>query len=57
MRLRPGITYACHSGTMVHAHKGWTHHEVGPVDIVKLTEVWEAATELGFFLPPIEERK
>jgi predicted amino acid dehydrogenase len=54
MRLKPGLTYACHAGTMVHAYKGWTNHEVGVVELSKLHEVWEAATELGFFLPKIE---
>src|SRR5262245_10243255 len=33
MRLRPGLTYACHAGTIVHATMGWTFHEVGPVDV------------------------
>lgn len=53
MRLRPGLTYACHAGTFVHAAKGWTHHEVGPVDIGQLHEVWQAAQELGFRLPQL----
>lgn len=61
MRLRPGITYACHAGTMVHAYKGWTHNEVGQVDMSQLDIVWQAAMKLGFFLPelsfsPITER-
>jgi predicted amino acid dehydrogenase len=56
MRLRPGLTYACHAGTMCHAHMGWTHHEVDQVDVSKMDEVWEAAQELGFFLLPIAER-
>lgn len=55
MRLRPGITYACHAGLMVHAYKGWTHHEVSQVEMSQLLSVWEAAEELGFFLPK-EER-
>jgi len=54
MRLKPGITYACHAGTMVHAIKGWTHHEVGPVDVNLLEETFEAALSLGFFLPKRE---
>jgi predicted amino acid dehydrogenase len=52
MRLHPGVTYACHAGTIVHAYKGWTFHEVGVVDLHRLPQVWEAAQELGFFLPP-----
>jgi len=51
MRLTLGLTYACHAGTMVHAYKGWKHHEVGAVDQSMLTEVWLAAQELGFYLP------
>jgi predicted amino acid dehydrogenase len=51
MRLVPGLTYACHAGTMVHAYNGWKHHEVGAVDLSMLTEVWQAAQELGFYLP------
>jgi len=53
MRLCPGLTYACHAGTFVHSLKGWKENEVGPVDLSKLEEVWEAAIELGFFLPPL----
>jgi predicted amino acid dehydrogenase len=52
MRLHPGITYACHAGTIVHAYKGWTFHEVGAVDPHRLPQAWEAAQEVGFFLPP-----
>ncbi|MBN1663569.1 MAG: hypothetical protein JW943_08215 [Deltaproteobacteria bacterium] len=54
MRLNPGTTYACHAGTMVHAYKGWQHHEVGHVDMESLEAVWEAAEELGFYLPPLK---
>lgn len=57
MRLWPGETYACHAGTMVHAHMGWTHHEVGPVDMANLWSVWEAAELLGFFLSPLPLRQ
>ena len=53
VRLYPGETYACHAGTMVHAYKGWKHHEVGPVEMDKLWEAWEAAVELGFYLKPL----
>lgn len=54
MRLKSGLTYACHAGTMVHAHKGWKHHEVGPVKISDLAPTWKAAEELGFFIPEFE---
>ena len=55
MRLRPGLTYACHAAAAVHACKGWMHHEVDNVDLKMLRPVWEAALEIGFFLPPIPE--
>lgn len=55
MRLLPGITYACHAGTMVHANEGWTHHEVGPVDLKKAALTWEGAQKLGFCLPPLDQ--
>ncbi len=57
MRLWPGETYACHAGTMVHAYKGWTHNEVGPVDMKLLWPTYEAAEELGFFLSPLPQRQ
>lgn len=53
MRLLPGMMYACHVATIVHAAKGWRHHEVGEIDLKKLEEVWQAAVEMGFFLPPL----
>lgn len=51
MRLKRGLTYACHAGTMVHAYKGWQHHESGPVELSQIPKVWSAAKELGFYLP------
>jgi hypothetical protein len=57
MRLNPGETYACHAGTMVHAYKRWTHHEVGPVDMNTIDETWDAAVELGFFLKPLSDQR
>lgn len=53
MRLPRGLTYACHAGTIVHSLEGWSHHEVGPVDINKLDEVWGASLRAGFKLPEI----
>ncbi len=55
MRLRPGLTYACHAATAVHAYKGWKNHEVDNVDLKKLRTVWEAAQELGFSLPIVPQ--
>ncbi|MEA3273413.1 MAG: hypothetical protein U9Q72_02355 [Patescibacteria group bacterium] len=57
MRLRPGLTYACHAGTAVHAYQGWTQHEVGPVEVSMLSEVWRIAQEIGFFLPALPARQ
>lgn len=51
MRLKPGVTYACHAGTMVHGLEGWTHHEVGPVDMTEIWHVWHCAVKHGFGLP------
>ncbi len=55
MRLRPGLTYACHAATAVHAHNLWKHHEVDGVELKMLRLVWEAASKLGFFLPALPE--
>jgi len=56
MRLRPGRTYACHAAAVVHAANGWKFHEVGQVELSQLKIVWEAAQELGFFLPALPEK-
>jgi predicted amino acid dehydrogenase len=52
MRLKPGLTYACHAGTMVHGLEGWAHHEVGAVDMQQIWQVWQCAEKHGFSLPP-----
>lgn len=54
MRLRPGVTYACHAGTIVHAAQGWTHHEVSHIDLTDIWKVWSASMEEGFSLLPPE---
>jgi predicted amino acid dehydrogenase len=51
IRLVPGLTYACHAGTIVHAHMGWNEHEVGAVDVDRLSEYLGAAYDVGFRLP------
>ncbi len=51
MRLVPGLTYACHAGTITHAFMGWKHHEVGPVEVETLDHVLEAGKRAGFTLP------
>jgi predicted amino acid dehydrogenase len=50
--LKRGVFYACHAGTMVHAHLGWKHHEVGEVDVDRMDAAWLGAAELGLRLPP-----
>ena len=52
MRLIPGLTYACHAGTITHAFMGWKHHEVGAVDVDQLDSVLVAGRKAGFDLPP-----
>ena len=52
MRLVPGLTYACHAGTITHSFMGWKHHEVGPVEVELLDAVLEAGKRAGFSLPP-----
>jgi predicted amino acid dehydrogenase len=49
--LQRGVVYACHAGTMVHAHLGWTHHEVGEVDVARMHAAWRGAAEVGLRLP------
>lgn len=51
------ITYACHAGTMVHAAKGWTHHEVSQVNVEEMEETWQGARELGFYLSEVNEKR
>ncbi len=53
MRLKPGMTYACHAGTIVHAAHEWSCHEVGHVDVAAMAIVWDAAMDLGFYLPEL----
>jgi hypothetical protein len=47
------ITFACHAGTMVHATKGWSHHEVSQVNVEEMEETWQGARELGVDLPEV----
>ncbi|CAM9439027.1 unnamed protein product [Chrysoparadoxa australica] len=43
--------YACHAAAMVHHRMGWSHHEVGHVDIKRLRQTFDAAMSCGFQLP------
>ncbi|CAM9800957.1 unnamed protein product [Ectocarpus fasciculatus] len=43
--------YACHAAAIVHHRMGWTHHEVGKVDIGRMATILQAAVECGFSVP------
>lgn len=45
--LDRGIVHACHAGGVVHFLEGWTHHEVGAIDVDRIDIVWEAALRHG----------
>ncbi|CAJ2637439.1 unnamed protein product [Trifolium pratense] len=38
-----GVVHACHAGGIVHMLEGWTHHEVGAIDVDRIDVVWKAA--------------
>ncbi|KAI4376785.1 hypothetical protein MLD38_014503 [Melastoma candidum] len=42
-----GVVHACHAGGVVHLLEGWTHHEVGAIDVNRIDLVWEAALKHG----------
>jgi len=42
-----GVIHACHAGGVVHSLEGWTHHEVGAIDVDRIDIVWEAALRHG----------
>ena len=42
-----GVVHACHAGGLVHSLEGWTHHEVGAIDVDRIDVVWEAALKHG----------
>ncbi|XP_051114036.1 very-long-chain aldehyde decarbonylase CER3-like [Andrographis paniculata] len=42
-----GVVHACHAGGVVHFLQGWTHHEVGAIDVDQIDVVWEAALKHG----------
>ncbi|XP_071725136.1 very-long-chain aldehyde decarbonylase CER3-like [Rutidosis leptorrhynchoides] len=42
-----GIVHACHAGGVVHSLEGWTHHEVGALDVDRIDIVWKAAMKHG----------
>ncbi|KAJ4833129.1 Very-long-chain aldehyde decarbonylase cer3 [Turnera subulata] len=42
-----GVVHACHAGGVVHLLEGWTHHEVGAIDVDRIDLVWNAAMKHG----------
>lgn len=45
--MERGVVHACHAGGVVHSLEGWTHHEVGAIDVDRIDLVWEAALKHG----------
>ncbi|XWS70891.1 hypothetical protein CRYUN_Cryun03dG0088400 [Craigia yunnanensis] len=45
--MERGVVHACHAGGVVHLLEGWTHHEVGALDVDRIDLVWEAALKHG----------
>ncbi|KAL9242240.1 hypothetical protein vseg_016260 [Gypsophila vaccaria] len=45
--MERGVVHACHAGGVVHSLEGWTHHEVGAIDVDRIDVVWEAALKHG----------
>ncbi|ONK69677.1 uncharacterized protein A4U43_C05F25570 [Asparagus officinalis] len=50
--LDRGVVHACHAGGVVHFLEGWSHHEVGAIDVDKIDVVWKAAMKHG--LKPVK---
>ncbi|XP_048228175.1 very-long-chain aldehyde decarbonylase CER3 isoform X2 [Ricinus communis] len=42
-----GVVHACHAGGVVHLLEGWSHHEVGAIDVDRIDLVWNAALKHG----------
>ncbi|XP_043711159.1 very-long-chain aldehyde decarbonylase CER3 [Telopea speciosissima] len=45
--MERGVVHACHAGGLVHLLEGWTHHEVGAIDVERIDVVWKAALKHG----------
>ena len=45
--LERGVVHACHAGGVVHFLEGYTHHEVGAIDVDRIDVVWNAALKHG----------
>ncbi|KAK4784996.1 hypothetical protein SAY86_001685 [Trapa natans] len=52
--MERGVVHACHAGGVVHSLEGWTHHEVGAIDVDRIELVWKAALKHG--LKPVSTR-
>ncbi|KAG0556124.1 hypothetical protein KC19_11G028000 [Ceratodon purpureus] len=48
MNMQRHAVHACHAGGLIHALEGWTHHEVGSIDVQRIDIVWDAAMRNGF---------
>ncbi|KAF7135296.1 hypothetical protein RHSIM_Rhsim08G0201300 [Rhododendron simsii] len=49
-QLQRGAVHACHAGGVVHLLEGWSHHEVGAIDVDQIDVVWNAAIKHGLKL-------
>ncbi|GKV22300.1 hypothetical protein SLEP1_g32182 [Rubroshorea leprosula] len=45
--MERGVVHACHAGGVIHLLEGWSHHEVGAIDVDRIDVVWEAALKHG----------
>ncbi|XP_057420433.1 very-long-chain aldehyde decarbonylase CER3 isoform X2 [Lotus japonicus] len=45
--MERGVVHACHAGGVVHSLEGWSHHEVGAIDVNRIDLVWKAALKHG----------
>ncbi|XP_058765667.1 very-long-chain aldehyde decarbonylase CER3-like [Vicia villosa] len=45
--MERGVVHACHAGGVVHSLEGWSHHEVGAIDVKRIDLVWQAALKHG----------
>ncbi|KAG8075100.1 hypothetical protein GUJ93_ZPchr0006g43417 [Zizania palustris] len=45
--MERGVVHACHAGGVVHCLEGWSHHEVGAIDVDRIDVVWNAALKHG----------
>ncbi|WOL08605.1 protein ECERIFERUM 3 [Canna indica] len=45
--MKRGVVHACHAGGVVHFLEGWSHHEVGAIDVDRIDVVWKAALKHG----------